>query len=50
MADEHTLLPDEYAFLEDDKCIRKQGNESGVDLGVDDEADPDPGQTQICTY
>ena len=42
LTDEHTLLPDEYAFPEDDKPIGNQGNKSSVDLDADDEADPDP--------
>ena len=46
LADEHTLLPDEYAFPDDDKPIGNQGNESGVDSDTDDEADPDP---EPCT-
>lgn len=42
LADEHTLLSDEYAFLEDGKPTGNQGNESGINSDLDDKADPDP--------
>ena len=45
LADEHTLLPDEYAFPEVDEPIGNQGNESGKDSDEDDEdeVDQNPG-------
>jgi hypothetical protein len=43
LADEHTVLADEYAFPEVDEPAGDQGNESGKDLDDDDEeADHDP--------
>ena len=45
LADEHTLLPDEYTFPEVDEPIGNQGNESGKDSDEDDEdeVDQNPG-------
>ena len=44
LADEHTLLPDKYVFLEVDKPIGNQGNESSKDSDDDDDGvDHNPG-------
>ena len=37
LADEHTLLPDEYAFPEVDEPAGNQDNESGKDSDLDDD-------------
>ena len=43
LADEHTLLPDEYAFPEVDEPTGNQGNESGKDSDLDDDEVDNPG-------
>ena len=43
LTDEHTLLPDEYAFLEVDEPTGNQGNESGKDSDLDDDEVDNPG-------
>ena len=42
LADEHTLLPDEYAFPEVDEPTGNQGNESGKDSDSDDDEVDNP--------
>ena len=37
LADEHTLLPDEYAFPKVDEPAGNQDNESGKDSDLDDD-------------
>ena len=43
LADEHTLLPDEYVFPEVDEPTGNQGNESGKDSDSDDDEVDNPG-------
>ena len=49
LIDEHTLLPDEYAFSEVDEPTGNQGNESGKDSDSDNDEVDNPSVTVTTT-